>query len=199
MNTPAAPLLEDLQPMDACRASEPFRDPDWVFELEAGGARVLAEAANGQVRLRSLRGVEVAARFPEVRDAMAGLMRARTVVDAELCVVDTAGRHDPLRLQERSVRGEAAAADHPVSCWVRDLLVWDGHDVRSLAWWRRRALLRRLKLEGTLRLAPVCPGDGLWLHRQAQALGRAGIHARRIHSAYAAGRSADWLWIASSS
>jgi bifunctional non-homologous end joining protein LigD len=99
------------------------------------------------------------------------------------------------RLHERALSLGPEAA--PVTLVLHDLLVLDGLDLRAWPWHARRRQLRRLLLDGAeaLRLQPALPHEGEWLYRQALALDRPLLHARRCDAPYLAGRSAAWLSI----
>ena len=176
----------------------PFTDADWVFGLPLSGYRMMAEFGAGAVRLLSARGTDVAHWFPEVVDALAALASTgHGIVDGELCVLDRAGRNDVARLHERAlVRGYRPGCSRVLLC-VQDLLMQGGQDVRMRSWRERRQLLRALITGGMdgLRVQQVMPVEGDWLHRQATALGRPVMHARRLGGAYTSGRSGDWLEI----
>ncbi|WP_198321088.1 hypothetical protein [Azohydromonas aeria] len=205
---PPAPALESLGLMEPGRAGEPFNGAGWAFALPLSGHRVLAAFGRGVrgdgvaawpgCRLRSRRGVEAARWFPEVARALAALRRrAPTVADGEICVLDPDGRSNPALLHERSLVPGRRPGTPPAVLVLRDLLVWEGRDVRSLPWSARRRLLAGLPRQepprAALRLQRCVDGEGLWLARQAQALGHAAIDAFRHDAPYVAGPGIGWL------
>lgn len=198
-----APTLESLRLMEPMPGSAPFSAAAWVFALPTPGYRMLAElgaetsATRRGVRLRSRRGVDATRWFPEVARALAALHVPRTVVDGEVCVLDAAGRSDLQMLHARALHPGRPHGSSPVVMCLRDVLVWDGRDVRGLPWRERRQLLQSLPLQGTaaLKLERAVRAEGHWLYRQAWALGHEAIHARRADAPYVAGRSLAWLSI----
>jgi ATP-dependent DNA ligase len=204
----SAPTLLDLAPMQAARKSPPFTDAAWAFQLcPAGGQRLLVEVgAERGVCLHSASHVDVTAWFPEVVESLSGWDGGRTVLDAELCVLDAAGRNDPERLRQRClvrgpvrgpVRGHPAGLDE-ATLVLRDVLVHDDRDVRAWGWSRRQRLLRSLDLaHPRLRKANGVEGEGEWLYRQAEALGQADVFATLCEGPYQGGRSPACLLIPS--
>jgi bifunctional non-homologous end joining protein LigD len=192
---PFAPALEHIGLMQPLPAPAPFTSPEWSFELPLQGHRVLAEAMGPGSRLLAPGALEVSRRFPEVVQALRQLPPGRHVFDAELCVLDACGRNDTQRLHERALARTPPPDAPPASLVVHDLLVLGGTDLRALPWRLRRALLKRLPLEGVLRVQRTLSHEGEWLYRQAQALDRPVLHARRCDAPYVGGRSEAWLAI----
>lgn len=194
----AGPALAELRPMEPGRRSQPFIDAAWAFQLSPrGGQRVLVELGGERgVCLHSPRHVDITAWFPEVAEALPVPSAGRVVLDAELCVLDAAGRNDVQRLRARClVRGARPGAD-AASLIVRDVLVHDGQDVRGWTWSARRRLLRATGLDGArARCAGAVDGDGCWMHRQAEALGGVDVLAMCRHAPYEPGLSASCVWI----
>jgi bifunctional non-homologous end joining protein LigD len=191
-----APELERIGLMQPARGGRPFTSAEWSFDLPLLGHRVLAEADGERSRLLAPGGLDVSRRFPEVTAALRRLPPGRKVLDAELCVLDACGRNDPQRLHERALSLVPQAAD-AVTLVLHDLLVLDGLDLRSWPWHARRLQLKRLPLDraAVLRLQRALRNEGEWLYRQALALDRPLLHARRCDAPYVAGRSPAWLAI----
>jgi bifunctional non-homologous end joining protein LigD len=192
--------------MEPSRGTLPFTSAAWAFALPSPGYRMLAElgactgaAGRGHgAQLRSRRGVDATRWFPEVVRALAALPVGHTVVDGELCVLDAAGRSDLQLLHVRALHPGQAPGTSAVVMYLQDVLVWDGRDVCGLPWRERRRLLETLPLppSGALRRQRITCAEGVWLWRQAQALGRDAIHAYRMDAPYLAGPSIAWLSIA---
>lgn len=197
------PPAESLGLMEPMPGSTPFNAAAWVFALPTPGYRMLAGlgsaagATRRGVRLRSRRGVDATRWFPEVARALVALRLPYTVLDGEVCVLDAAGRSDPQRLHARALHPGHRPGTSPVVMSLRDVLVWDGRDVRALPWRERRQLLQSLPLrdDAALRLERSVRAEGHWLYRQAAALGCGAIHAHRADAPYVAGRSLAWLSI----
>jgi bifunctional non-homologous end joining protein LigD len=171
--------------------------PGWLFEIAAGGRRVLARRAGDRVELRPSGGVDLAPRFPEVALAL-GRLPADMVLDGELVAPGEGGRPSPdaLRRRER-LRGRPAIAraelELPVMLLADDLLALGGLDTRGLSLRDRKRLLAALVPRlGPLRYADHVEGSGETLRREVEARGIGGVAARRADAPYRAGRSADW-------
>ncbi|MEU1457164.1 ATP-dependent DNA ligase [Streptomyces avermitilis] len=131
----------------------------WAAEPKWDGFRALVCVDAGRVVLRSRRGIEMAASFPEVVAGAVQLPGA-TALDGELVVWDAAGRLAFERLQSRLVRRGAGAAraaeEWPAHFVAFDLLQLFGTDMTGWPYRRRRAALesmfaaRRLSAPWTL-------------------------------------------------
>ncbi|NML16076.1 hypothetical protein [Azohydromonas caseinilytica] len=201
---PPGPPLDTLQLMEPGIGTAPFNSAAWAFAMPLSGHRMLAElgaeagAGACGARLRSRRGVDSTRWFPEVVRALGGLrVPGRLVAEGEICVLDAASRPDPQRLHERALHPGRRPGTSAVVLCLRDLLVWEGRDVRALPWLERRQLLHRLPLQGrrALQLQRTLRAEGRWLWQQAQALGRDCVHAYRCDAPYVAGPGIGWLRI----
>ncbi|MEU9439275.1 hypothetical protein [Streptomyces sp. NPDC048252] len=97
------------EPMLATPVPVPALRPGWAGEPKWDGYRALVSVDAGRVVLRSRRGTEMAASFPEIVAGAVQLPDA-TALDGELVVWDAAGRLTFERLQNRLARRGAAAA-----------------------------------------------------------------------------------------
>jgi bifunctional non-homologous end joining protein LigD len=189
--------------MEPMPGSAPFTGTAWVFALPTPGYRMLAElgpdagAGRCGAQLRSRHGVDATRWFPEVACALAAIDVPRTGVDGEVCMFDAAGRSNLQLLHARAMHPGHPPGTSPVAMCLRDVLVWDGRDVRGLPWRERRQLLQSLPLRGdaALKMERTVRAEGRWLYRQAVALGRETIHAHRVDAPYVAGLSIAWLSI----
>ena len=200
-STPERRPPSSLQPMLAVPVGEPFSRRGWLFEVKYDGVRALATLRDGEVRLRGRRGRDESGRYPEIRDALPGALRAtEAVIDGEIVALDPEGRPSFERLQRRiNVTGARqvalAAADVPASLAAFDLLHLDGHDLRDLPLRLRKRLLRDLLTEtAEVRYADHIEDDGEALFAAIRERGLEGMVAKRGDSRYEGGRrSATWL------
>jgi bifunctional non-homologous end joining protein LigD len=191
---PAAPAPARAELMKAVLCREPFSDPGWIYERKLDGIRCLAirdtpSGAPGGPRLRMLsrNDLDLTARFPEIRDALAAAPRRRMALDGELVAFE-GGRTSFARL---AARGRRRVATY---FYVFDLLWLDGHDLTRLPLRVRKRLLRgALHSADPLRLSPHRNGEGEALFAHACAHGWEGVVAKRADSPYRATRSRDWL------
>ncbi|HEX4574660.1 MAG TPA: non-homologous end-joining DNA ligase, partial [Gemmatimonadales bacterium] len=191
----------DAEPMLAEVRAEPFSKPGWVFELKLDGYRIRAAREDGEARLITRNGHDLAPGFPELARAIAALPYEGFIFDGELVVPDEAGRPSFQRLQNRARVSRAlevrrAAVESPAVLWVFDLLAFAGFDLRPLPLEQRKALLERvLPRLGPLKYLEHFAKDGQALYEQVVALGLEGIVAKKADSSYRAGRSPHWLKI----
>jgi len=170
------------------------RGPDWVFEVKWDGVRVLADVHAGRARLTSRNERDVTPAYPE----LAGLAQlGDALLDGEVVLMDT-GRPSFAALAERmhvrdARRALALAAARPVTYLVFDLLRHDGHDLTSVPFTERRAVLDTLELPAHVQVSPLYDdGEDLW--RVTAAHGLEGVVAKRRGAPYRPGRrSSDWV------
>lgn len=186
--------LPDYEPMLAGRRAEPFDDDRWWFEVKWDGYRAIVGSADGQVRARSRRGLDLRSVFPELGSLE---IPDGVVVDGEVVAFDTAGRPSFSLLQRRA--GFAGGADRErvgVNLVVFDVL-FHGVDVTMLSYEERRGILAGLGLPAPIVVPEPTPTHGTSLFHAVRAEGIEGIMAKRMGSRYQQGRrSDDWLKIA---
>jgi bifunctional non-homologous end joining protein LigD len=141
-------------------------------------------------------------RYPELRELARSLGAARIVLDGEVVALDEEGRPSFERLQSRMHLASDSAVrrrmrDIPATYVIFDLLYLDGHTTTALPYEDRRSLLRELELNGPYWRTPAHhEGDGAALLEATKELGVEGIVAKKLDSAYEAGRrSSCWIKI----
>ncbi len=172
----------------------PFSDPEWSFEVKWDGVRVLLYWDGEKVELRSRRGRDVTAIYPE----LARFTAPRScVLDGEVVAFDEGGRPSFQALQSRMnltgpLRISTQARAVPISYLVFDLL-YDGEEVAALPLELRRERLDELPLELPCVRSVAVPGDGEAFFHAATARGLEGVVAKRLASPYRSGvRSSEW-------
>ncbi|MEZ4273387.1 MAG: DNA ligase D [Myxococcota bacterium] len=215
-STPATQLTAELQaqgvstlskgtlpprPMLAQSVDAPFTDPNWIFELKYDGFRLFAVRENNRAHFFYRSGIDSTAIFPDLLLSATRLPYSRLVLDGEVVVLDADGRPSFQRLQKRvqlsrQIDIASAAAEHPASYLVFDILQLEAFDLRSLPLLQRKAILQRiLPRFGRLRFVEHISEIGEAMFEKIAALGLEGIVAKRSDSPYTAGRTADWLKI----
>jgi bifunctional non-homologous end joining protein LigD len=182
------PRFRELRPMLAGSASDPFDDPAWAFELKWDGYRALALVTPEGTELRSRGGLDITPTYPDLADLRRAVMCEEAILDGEVVVLDEGGRPSFGALQEGS---------GPFTYMAFDLLYADGEWLTGLPWAERRErLAAAVSPESGPRLviSDHVPERGRDLYRAAEERGIEGIVAKRMSSAYQAGRrSGDWL------
>lgn len=192
-----APSISDIQPMLLERAARPFSDPAYVWELKYDGYRMLAEADDGRVLIKSRNGHDATGWFPEVARCLATLPRGRHVLDGEICILDDRGRPDFNRLRARAaLKGYKVGAD-PAVYVVFDLLVERGRSIMKLDLMDRKRRLKRLmapKPDCVLISGTIEGEQGEALFSEIIALKLEGIVGKRKDAPYEPGiRSSSWI------
>ncbi|MGC1729842.1 MAG: DNA ligase D, partial [Steroidobacteraceae bacterium] len=189
-----------LEPMLAeAGETPPKSDPRWRYEPKLDGYRVIASVHGPGVRLRSRRGLDLTALFPELVADLAAQPASEMVLDGEIVALDAAGRPSFNALQNRAQlksAAEIAAAqrDAPVVLVCFDLLHVAGVNLRAAPYAdRRRYLAQCLMPAPHLQRVHVAEDAGQ-LYAAALQSGFEGIVGKRSDSPYLAGkRSGAWL------
>jgi bifunctional non-homologous end joining protein LigD len=189
-----------LEPMLAeAGEAPPQSDPRWRYEPKLDGYRVIASVNGPQVHLRSRRGLDLTAFFPELVADLAAQPAGQMIVDGEIVALDAGGRPSFNALQNRAqlkTAAEIAAAqrDAPVVLVCFDLLHFAGVNLRGAPYSdRHRYLAQCLMPAPHLQLVHVAEDAGQ-LYAAALQSGFEGIMAKRSDSPYLPGkRSGAWL------
>lgn len=200
-NAPGMPL----EPMLATLASPTdVRDESrWAFEMKWDGVRVLVDLDDGRVSLRSRRGRDETARYPDLIDDLAALPCEQAVLDGEIVVLDPGGAPSFGLLQPRinlTRPGDIAAAARsaPAQLMLFDLLSLNGQLLVGQPYEARRQLLESLEpaAGSRVQVPPVFEGDLESALDASKAFRLEGVMAKKRGSTYEPGRrSSAWLKI----
>jgi bifunctional non-homologous end joining protein LigD len=186
-----------LAPMLATPSDRPFSDPHWLFEIKWDGVRALAWIENGKLTLRARSGADITSQYPELHGLPAAFSGQQAILDGEIAVLDSRGRSDFEKLQERMhVRNPSQnlIAQYPVVYFVFDLVYCDGYDLRPVPLLQRKQLLQRLLHNSEpIRYSDHQLERGKELFELAKQNELEGIVAKRLDSRYVSERSANWL------
>jgi bifunctional non-homologous end joining protein LigD len=180
-----------ITPMKAL-GSEHLPTGIWRCEIKFDGYRAVAVLSGGKVELWSRNHKSLAADYPEVVAALAGVKCRYAVFDGEIVALDSAGRSRFQLLQNR----DRAGARPLIVYYIFDLLHLDGHATTGLPLEERQrrlsALLRRSK--PPIQLSPWFDIEPAALMEKARQQGLEGILAKRPGSLYESDRrSGAWL------
>lgn len=186
------PMPKKLAPMLAEVAEAPFTHPDWLFEPKLDGYRVLAFVHDGEVKLRSRRGLDLTPAFPVIAAELAR-QSADMILDGEVLALDASGRPSFNVLQNRALLKtprEIAATerDTPAVFYGFDLLHFADLDLRQAAYSDRRRYLAQCLLPSPHVQRVHAAEDGVALHAAALAQSFEGVMAKRRDSRYEAPR-----------
>jgi bifunctional non-homologous end joining protein LigD len=185
-----------MRPMLASRGTAVPTGPEWVHEVKWDGIRVLAEVADGRLRLTSRNENDVTIAYPELHP-LAGLGRD-VLLDGEVVAFDNGvPRFSALadRMHVRNVRrAEQLSRTNPVTLILFDVLRLDGEDLTGRPLSERRQTLVSLGLDDGQWRVPAVYDDGPMLFEATKQQVLEGIVSKRVGSRYAFGRrTTDWL------
>lgn len=181
----------------ALLVSKPPKGPEWVFEVKWDGYRLAVHIEPAGVRIITRGGHDWTHRFPSIA-AAARKLGGTMILDGESVVLDDQGRSDFGALQQAlGGRGGKRSAGEAIFL-AFDLLYFEGHDLRRMAFSERRQLLESTistDSSGAIRLSEALEMDGDELFAAACDHGLEGIIAKKIDAPYRSGRLGDWLKI----
>jgi bifunctional non-homologous end joining protein LigD len=181
-----------------------FSAPGWLFELKYDGFRLLADRHADRTTLILRSGRDATRAFPEIAQALANLPEGDAILDGELVCIGADGKPSFQRLLRRAqltrpLDVQRAAAKFPATLYAFDLLGLNGLDLRSLALFERKRLLRLLLAEAAasprLLFADYVEAEGEALFAEVRRIGLEGVVAKRANAPYRGGRSEQWLKI----
>ena len=181
-----------ISPMKPRLLEKPPTAGDWLYELKFDGIRLVAVKKGEKVNLISRNGNELAARFPEVAEAVRALPIADCVIDGEVVALDEKGGSSFQLLQAREMEGRQS----PIYYYVFDLLQAAGKAVTGLPVEGRKALLSALCQDASeiIRFSGEIGGNADALLREVKRLGLEGVIGKQRGSVYEAGlRSGAWI------
>ncbi len=184
------PIPHPKNLMLATLVEEPFDDPDWLFEIKWDGYRALCTIEDSTLTLVSRNGLDMLARFPDLKELRSAFASLPVVVDGEIVSLDAKGRSAFQRLQESQKKPAG------LTYAAFDLLYADGADLRSKPLEERKSLLERLIRDQDLVLySKHVLSTGTALFERARSEGLEGIIGKRRSSTYQERRSRDWVKI----
>jgi bifunctional non-homologous end joining protein LigD len=202
LGAPRGEVDARVQPFTlATLAERPFSDPAWLYEIKYDGVRVLADRRGDRVTLYGRSGQDTTSRYPEIVRALRALPVDRFVIDGEIVALDDAGRPSFQRLQPRMALAdprdiELAARRQPAVGVFFDCLLLDDRDLRRRPLVERKECLRLLVPPlGPVRYGDHVAEEGRAFFEAASAQRLEGIVAKKARSAYAGGRTRDWIKI----
>ncbi|WP_183468166.1 ATP-dependent DNA ligase [Mycolicibacterium iranicum] len=182
------PTAADLAPMLATEGSiERLTKGQWAFEGKWDGYRLLVDADHGNLTLRSRRGRDVTAEYPQLRALAADLADHHVILDGEAVALDESGVPNFSEMQNR-------ARSTRVEFWAFDILFLDGRSLLRAKYSDRRRLLEALAEGGGVIVPDPLDGDGPEAMEYARSKRWEGVIAKKRDSTYQPGRrSSAWI------
>jgi bifunctional non-homologous end joining protein LigD len=185
-NAVAAPDFVDPQ---LCRAvARPPSGDGWAHEIKFDGYRLQLRVAGGAMTLKTRKGLDWTAKFPEIATAAKSLPDA--LIDGEVVALDQAGIPDFSALQTALSEGKTGGLVY----FAFDLLYADGADLREKPLGERKKRLESLLRGAGTRLRYVehfeTGGDAILDSACRASL--EGIVSKRLDAPYRSGRGDAW-------
>jgi bifunctional non-homologous end joining protein LigD len=93
-------MLPRVQPIAPIRRTEPFDDPEWVFDVKYDGFRGICYLEQGCCRMISRNG-NLMSRFARLTDQIAASLDVGdAILDGEIIAADETGRHSFMTCSE---------------------------------------------------------------------------------------------------
>ena len=181
-------LPATLAPMHAELADAAFNHADWMWEPKLDGYRVLAFIENETVRLRTRRGLDLAADFPKLCAELRKQAVNSIILDGEIVAFDADGKPSFNAMQNRAAQTERAVF------FAFDMPHFARLNLRKAPYFDRRRYLAQCLLPSPLVQLVHAEDDGISLHDAAVASGFEGVIGKRKNSRYESGRrTSAWL------
>jgi bifunctional non-homologous end joining protein LigD len=195
------PLPRFVPPMLCTLISDPFDDPNWIFEPKFDGQRILGRFDGHKVQLLSRYGHDDTLWFPEILSALKASLSKPALIDGEVVSLDKHGRSVFRLLQQRfHLRDQEEIArrakEFPAYFYVFDLLYTEHYDIRSLHLIERKKLLREtVKWSERIRWTEFNSRNGVRLFHEACRRDQEGIIGKQSQSSYVSKHSRNWVKI----
>jgi bifunctional non-homologous end joining protein LigD len=169
--------------------TQPFDDPDWIFEIKWDGYRAIADLRHKEVQLYSRNGISFAQKFHSIAEDLSA-QSYDMVLDGEIVAYDAEGKPSFQLLQQIDDDPDLTLVYH-----VFDLLWLNGHSTEMLPLLQRKELLKEaLTATQIVQYCDHIPKDGITLFERLKAMQLEGMIAKRADSVYRENyRSQDWL------
>lgn len=191
---------KNIKPMLIGADSEPFDDPDYIYELKIDGERCVAYLdPQAGTDLRNKRNIRMLPKVPEL-DGLHRQVERRCILDGELAVISKDGP-DFFAIQRRSMmtnplKIQLAIRQTPACFVAFDLLYMDDHLTTDLPLMERKRLLQEVVRQENARFAVsrFIERGGIAFYEQAKAQKLEGVVAKRRESRYYFDkRTKDWI------
>jgi bifunctional non-homologous end joining protein LigD len=184
----AARLPDFVAPQLARSVGKPPSDDGWGHEIKFDGYRIQMRVEAGAATLKTRKGLDWSARYPEI--AAAGARLPDGLYDGEVVALDDTGAPDFAALQAAGAEGRT----RDLVFFVFDQLFDGREDLRPLPLSARKARLQRALAEAgpNIRYVDhfVTAGDSVLL--SACRMNLEGVISKRLDAPYRSGRTDAW-------
>jgi DNA ligase D-like protein (predicted ligase) len=189
-------MNRQISPMLA-KASAPFDNPNYLFEIKWDGERTIAFVEDGKVvRLQNRRLQDVSTRYPEIIGSPVEANEA--ILDGEIVLLEKDGKPSFSKLAQRShvqdpFKIMLLSKAMPVTYVAFDILHRNGQVLTGLPLRERKKYLSIMKQAAVLPIFFI-EGRGKTFFETITSMGYEGVMAKRMDSHYLPGKRSDsWL------
>jgi bifunctional non-homologous end joining protein LigD len=192
---PKAVIARDLPDFIAPQLCETLDRPPsadgWIHEIKFDGYRIQMRVVDGEVTLKTRKGLDWTAKYPAIAKAAGKLPDA--IIDGEICALDENGAPDFAALQAALSEGKTDLLVY----FAFDLLFEGDEDLRTRPLTDRKErlqqLLSRASDDARLRFVEHFEDGGEAVLRSACRLSLEGIVSKRGDAPYVSGRTNTWV------
>lgn len=188
---------KNIKPMLISEMTEPFNDPDWIYELKLDGIRCIAYL-DKDTELRNKRNDRLLFKVPELID-ICHQVKERCILDGELVILKN-GVPDFYELQKRALttnqfKIQLSSGKFPASFVAYDILYRKDKQLMDLPLLERKGILSDTVIEHPkLAVSRYIPEKGIELFAIAKQQGLEGVVAKKSTSKYFLDkRTKDWI------
>lgn len=188
---------KNIKPMLISEMTEPFNDPDWIYELKWDGIRCIAYLGE-DTQLRNKRNDLMLPKVPELSN-IHNQVKAKCILDGELLILKN-GVPDFYELQKRALttnkfKIDLASSQFPASFVAYDILYHKDTQLTDLPLLERKKLLSETIIEHPqLAVSRYIPEKGIELFEVAKQQQLEGVVAKKSNSKYYFDkRTKDWI------
>jgi bifunctional non-homologous end joining protein LigD len=185
-----ASIPDFISPQLCKNLERPPSGAAWLHEIKFDGYRIQIRVTDGNVSLKTRKGLDWTAKYPEI--AQAAKMLPDCLIDGEICALDANGAPDFAALQAAMSEGKTSA----LIFFAFDLLFHHDQDMRALPLIDRKARLQRLLAETIddphLRYVEHFEAGGDAVLKSACKLSLEGIVSKQADAPYESGRTETW-------
>jgi|APAra7269096819_1048525.scaffolds.fasta_scaffold06264_2 bifunctional non-homologous end joining protein LigD len=187
----AKSTMPDFIAPQLCETRErPPSADGWIHEIKFDGYRIQMRIENGEVTLKTRKGLDWTAKYPAIAASAATLPDA--IIDGEICALDEHGAPDFAALQAALSEGKTDALVY----FAFDLLFEGDEDLRQLPLTERKERLQKLLDDAgedpRLRFVEHFETGGDAVLKSACRLSLEGIVSKQADAPYQSGRTETW-------
>jgi bifunctional non-homologous end joining protein LigD len=184
-------VMPDFIPPQLCETlARPPAAEGWIHEIKFDGYRIQMRVENGEVTLKTRKGLDWTAKYPAIAKSASTFPDA--IIDGEICALDENGAPDFAALQAALSEGKT----DDLVYFAFDLLFEEDEDLRELPLTERKerlaALLSDASEDPRLRFVEHFETGGDAVLTSACRLSLEGIVSKQGDAPYRSGRSETW-------